>query len=41
LCNRPRADARKVATAPPQTKAAPRTRPLSNVRTISAPRPKS
>jgi DNA polymerase-3 subunit delta len=41
LCNRPKSDTAKSATTPPLMAGAPRTRPLSNVRTISVKRPGS
>ena len=41
LCDRPKPDARKSAAMPPAPAAAPRTRTLSNVRTISVKRPGS
>jgi DNA polymerase III subunit delta len=41
LCDRPKADARKSAAISPAPVAAPRTRSLSNVRTVSVKRPGS
>jgi hypothetical protein len=41
LCDRPKPDARKSAAMPSAPAAAPRTRSLSNVRTVSVKRPGS
>lgn len=41
LCDHPQGEARKTAGTPPALAAAPRTRTLSNVRTVSVTRPRS